>query len=222
MFDSMPKLLERSGTSDKGSITGIYTVLVDGDDMDEPVADTARGILDGHIVLERRLAEAYHYPAIDILKSVSRLAPVVSGASVNKAAGVLRRCMAAYAESEDLISVGAYHAGTNPATDEAIAKHQSIEDFLIQEIGDRSSEEDTYAMMEAITGVHIPVEEIKSNTGGKKSENSSARSSGGKPRATDGNGNVQAAQNWNKNSVATLFAGHDNVDSDILADDNSP
>ena len=159
MFDSMPKLLERSGTSDTGSITGFYTILVDGDDMDEPVSDTVRGILDGHIVLSRRLAQAYHYPAIDVLASVSRLAPVVSGPSVNKAAGVIRRSMAVYAEAEDLISVGAYHGGSNPSIDDAVAKHQPIEDFLIQAVEERSSPEETFGMMEEISGIPIPPEE---------------------------------------------------------------
>ena len=159
MFDSMPKLLERSGTSDKGSITGFYTILVDGDDMDEPVADTVRGILDGHIVLSRDLAQAYHYPAIDVLQSISRLAPVVSGRTANKAAGALRRSMAAYARAEDLINVGAYHNGSNPEIDEAIAKHSSIEDFLIQDVDDRSPLEETLYAMSQITGVEIPQEE---------------------------------------------------------------
>ncbi|MDR0487594.1 MAG: FliI/YscN family ATPase, partial [Treponema sp.] len=155
MFDSMPKLLERSGTSDRGSITGFYTILVDGDDMDEPVADTVRGILDGHIVLSRRLAQAYHYPAIDVLQSVSRLAPSVSGAGAGRAAGVIRRNMAVDAEAEDLINVGAYHQGSNPAIDEAIAKHGPIEDFLIQSVEERSPLEETLAAMSEITGVEI-------------------------------------------------------------------
>ena len=160
MFDSMPKLLERSGTSDKGSITGLYTVLVDGDDMDEPVADTVRGILDGHIVLSRRLAQAYHYPAIDVLQSVSRLAPAVSGPATSKAAGAIRKTMAVYAEAEDLINVGAYHNGSNSAIDESIAKHGPIEDFLVQGVDEPSSLEETLRGMSEITGVEIPSEEM--------------------------------------------------------------
>ncbi|MDR0441806.1 MAG: FliI/YscN family ATPase [Treponema sp.] len=160
MFDSMPKLLERSGTSDKGSITGFYTILVDGDDMDEPVADTVRGILDGHIVLSRRLAQAYHYPAIDVLQSISRLAPAVSGAASKNAAGVIRRNMAVYAEAEDLINVGAYHQGSNPSIDEAIAKHGPIEDFLIQSMDEQSSLEETLSVMSEITGIDIPPDEM--------------------------------------------------------------
>ncbi|GHT69926.1 flagellum-specific ATP synthase FliI [Spirochaetia bacterium] len=130
MFDSMPKLLERCGTSDKGTITGFYTILVDGDDMDEPVADTVRGILDGHIVLSRHLAQAYHYPAIDVLQSISRLAPVVSGKASGQAAGYIRRNMAVYGETEDLINVGAYHAGSNPAVDEAV-RRLTVKEFPV-------------------------------------------------------------------------------------------
>ncbi|MCL2763758.1 MAG: FliI/YscN family ATPase [Treponema sp.] len=160
MFDSMPKLLERSGTSEKGSITGFYTVLVDGDEMDEPVADTVRGILDGHIVLSRKLAEAHHYPPIDVLKSISRLAPDVSGAATKKAAGLIRRNMAAYAEAEDFINIGAYRPGTNPATDEAIAKHNVIEEFLIQDINESASLEETLTRMSEIANIEIPEEEM--------------------------------------------------------------
>jgi flagellum-specific ATP synthase len=160
VFDSMPKLLERSGPSDKGTITAFYTVLVEGDDMDEPVADTVRGILDGHIVLSRRLADAYHYPAIDVLGSISRLMPAVSGPVTNKVSGYLRRIMALYAESEDLINVGAYHQGSNPAIDEAIAKHGLIESFLIQGVDERASLQDTLARLAGIAGMEIPPEEI--------------------------------------------------------------
>jgi flagellum-specific ATP synthase len=160
MFDSMPKLLERSGTSEKGSITGFYTILVDGDDMDEPVADTVRGILDGHIVLSRDLAQSYHYPAIDVLQSISRLAPNISGPATNGAAGVIRRTMAAYARAEDLINVGAYHHGSNPEIDDAIAKHGPIKNFLIQEVDEPSTLEETLGSMSGITGIEIPEEEI--------------------------------------------------------------
>jgi flagellum-specific ATP synthase len=160
MFDSMPKLLERSGTGERGSITGFYTILVDGDEMDEPVSDTVRGILDGHIVLSRSLAQAYHYPAIDVLGSVSRLAPAVAGPSSNKAAGLIRRSMAVYAGAEDLINVGAYHAGSNPAIDEAIARHGPIEDFLTQGVVEKSSLAETLGAMAEISGLPIPEEEM--------------------------------------------------------------
>jgi flagellum-specific ATP synthase len=163
MFDSMPKLLERCGTSEKGTITGFYTILVDGDDMDEPVSDTVRGILDGHIVLSRDLAQRYHYPAIDVLGSVSRLASAVSGKAVGKAAGTLRRHMAVYAEAEDLINVGAYHSGSNPDIDAAIEKHKAIEEFLIQDIGEKSSLEDTLRGLGDISGEPIPDLEEKAS-----------------------------------------------------------
>jgi flagellum-specific ATP synthase len=160
MFDQMPKLLERSGASDKGSITGFYTILVDGDDMDEPVADTVRGILDGHIVLSRKLAQHYHYPAIDVLQSVSRLGSAVTGPAVNQAAGALRRLMAVYAENEKLINVGAYHTGTNAVIDNAIAKHGSIESFLIQGVGEKVSLRDTLARLGELSDTEIPESEF--------------------------------------------------------------
>jgi flagellum-specific ATP synthase len=159
MFDLMPKLLERSGTSAKGSITGFYTVLVDGDDLDEPVTDTVRGILDGHIVLSRTLAQRNYYPAIDVLGSISRLAPAVSGPVSNKAAGVIRRNIAVYSEAEDLINVGAYHSGSNPAIDEAIAKHKDIEEFLMQDIEEKAPLGETLKRMGEIAGIEIPDEE---------------------------------------------------------------
>jgi flagellum-specific ATP synthase len=170
VFDSMPKLLERCGTSDRGTITGFYTILVDADDMDEPVADNVRGILDGHLVLSRRFAQAYHYPALDILGSVSRLAPVISGPITNKAAGYIRRLMAVYAEAEDLINVGAYHTGSNPAIDEAIAQKKAIDDFLVQEVDEKSSVVETISALARISHMEIPEEEMsvykKSSPGG--------------------------------------------------------
>jgi flagellum-specific ATP synthase len=161
MFDSMPKLLERCGTSDKGTITGFYTVLVDGDDMDEPVSDTVRGILDGHIVLSRPLARQNHYPAIDVLDSVSRLATTVSGPQTIKAAGILRRHIAVYAENEDFINVGAYKTGSNARIDEAISKRDALESFLIQEVGEKVALEDVVKTMGEIAGIEIPESEME-------------------------------------------------------------
>jgi flagellum-specific ATP synthase len=161
MFDSMPKLLERSGTSEKGTITGFYTILVDGDDMDEPVADTVRGILDGHVILSRNLAQRYHYPAIDVLSSISRLANTVTGAETKKAAGVIRRLMADYAGSEDLISVGAYKPGSNAKLDEAIAKRDEIEKFLIQAVDEKSTIDEILNWLGKITGIEIPENEME-------------------------------------------------------------
>ena len=162
MFDSMPKLLERSGTSEKGSITGFYTILVDGDDLDEPVSDTVRGILDGHIVLSRTLAQRFHYPAIDVLASISRLATKVSGSETKKAVGIVRRLMADYAGAEDLINVGAYKIGTNPMIDEAIAKRESLEEFLVQAVEEKSPIHETLKALGEIAGVQIPASEMES------------------------------------------------------------
>ncbi|MBL8965455.1 MAG: FliI/YscN family ATPase, partial [Spirochaetaceae bacterium] len=160
VFDSMPKLLERSGTSDKGSITGIYTILVDGDDMDEPVADTVRGILDGHVVLSRRLAQRYHYPAIDVLKSVSRLTNAVAGASTRNVMGYARKMMAIYEENEDMITIGAYVKGSSAVVDEAISKRDPLEEFLIQAVEDPAPIDDTLKRLGGIAGIEIPPEEI--------------------------------------------------------------
>jgi flagellum-specific ATP synthase len=161
MFDSMPKLLERSGTSERGTITGFYTILVDGDDMDEPVSDTVRGILDGHIALSRNLAQRYHYPAIDVLGSISRLAATVAGSETKKAVGIIRRLMADYADAEDLINVGAYKLGTNPKIDEAIAKRESLEKFLIQAVEEKSTISETLEALGKIAGVKIPEGEME-------------------------------------------------------------
>lgn len=161
VFEIMPKLLERSGTSQKGSITGFYTVLVDGDDMDEPVSDTVRGILDGHIVLNRKLAQAYHFPAIDILASISRLSKRVSGPQTQKAVAAIRRMMALYAESEDMITVGAYQKGTNPELDKAIDLHPQIERFLMQEEAEKTSIGETLTAFGKLAGIDIPEEEWK-------------------------------------------------------------
>ncbi len=160
VFDSMPKLLERSGTSEKGSITGIYTILVDGDDMDEPVADTVRGILDGHIVLSRRLAQGYHYPAVDVLKSISRLTGAVTGPETRKAMGYARRMMALYEENEDMITIGAYVKGTSANVDEAISRREPLEQFLQQAVDDPAPIADTLVKLGGIAGISIPREEL--------------------------------------------------------------
>jgi flagellum-specific ATP synthase len=137
VFAAMPKLLERAGTSDKGSITGLYTVLVDGDDLTEPVTDTARGILDGHIVLSRKLANANHYPAIDVLASISRVMSDIVTPEHKKLAGSMKKNMATYSEAADLINIGAYIKGSNPDIDVAIEKNKSIEEFLLQSVDEK-------------------------------------------------------------------------------------
>jgi FliI/YscN family ATPase len=139
VFALLPKLLERAGTSDVGTITGLYTVLVDGDDMNEPVADAVRAILDGHIVLSRKLASANLYPAIDVLGSVSRVMADVVSPAHSAAASTLRDLMATYREAEDLINIGAYVAGSNPRVDLALARHVAIRAFLRQGIDERST-----------------------------------------------------------------------------------
>ncbi|NLP46753.1 MAG: flagellar protein export ATPase FliI, partial [Epulopiscium sp.] len=150
VFAVMPKLLERAGNAGTGSITGLYTVLVDGDDMNEPVADTARGILDGHIVLSRKLANKNHYPAISILESVSRVMGDVIDSQQAKNAFLLKKILAVYTEAEDLINIGAYTAGSNPEIDEAIEKIPKINQFLTQQTLDRIQFEDVIQELEQI------------------------------------------------------------------------
>lgn len=137
VYSEMPKLLERAGNSDKGSITGLYTVLVDGDDFNEPITDTARGILDGHIVLSRKLAQMNHYPAIDVLASISRVMSAIATKEHKQMAGKLKNVMATYQEAEDLINIGAYKAGSNKQIDYAISKIDQVNDFLCQSTEDK-------------------------------------------------------------------------------------
>lgn len=136
VFAALPRLLERSGTSRCGSITGFYTVLVDGDDMNEPIADAVRGILDGHIVLSRKIASQNHYPAIDVLESVSRLMPSIIDEEHNRLAGRIRDLLSAYRESEDLINIGAYVKGSNARIDAAIAYREPLNRFLCQDLSE--------------------------------------------------------------------------------------
>ena len=132
VYAELPKLLERAGTSERGSITGLYTVLVDGDDFNEPITDTARGILDGHIVLNRKLAQKNHYPAIDVLASISRVMSSIASKEQKEVAGKLKNVMATYAEAEDLINIGAYKNGSNKEIDYAIAKNGAVNAYLLQ------------------------------------------------------------------------------------------
>ena len=132
VYAELPKLLERAGTNDAGSITGLYTVLVDGDDFNEPITDTARGILDGHIVLNRRLAQRNHYPAIDVLASISRVMSAIATREHKEVSGKLKNVMATYAEAEDLINIGAYKNGSNKEIDYAIRKIGAVDEFLLQ------------------------------------------------------------------------------------------
>lgn len=142
-FALLPKLLERSGTSAAGTITAIYTVLVEGDDMNEPIADAVRGILDGHIVLNRKIAHKNRYPAVDVLQSVSRLFTEINPKDIQKAAGKLRNVLATYQENEDLINIGAYQRGSNPKVDFAIEKIDDVNKFLGQGIYEPAPFEET-------------------------------------------------------------------------------
>ena len=150
VYAEMPKLLERAGNSDKGSITGLYTVLVDGDDFNEPITDTARGILDGHIMLNRKLAHKNHYPAIDILQSISRCMSQIATKEHKAWAGKLKNVLATYNEAEDLINIGAYKSGANPSIDYAIEKINSVNEYLCQDVDTKYSFDDEIQLLSEI------------------------------------------------------------------------
>lgn len=147
VFALMPKLLERTGTSDKGTITGLYTVLVEGDDFNEPVSDTVRGILDGHVLLSRELAHKNHYPAVDVLGSISRVMPEVVEKEHIAAAGKLRDLLATYNKNADLINIGAYIMGTDPKIDKAVRMIDEINDFLKQATDEKADFMETKARL---------------------------------------------------------------------------
>ncbi|NLT95123.1 MAG: flagellar protein export ATPase FliI [Clostridia bacterium] len=147
VFATLPKLLERSGASEKGTITALYTVLVDGDDMNEPIADAVRGILDGHIVLSRKLAALNHYPAVDVLNSVSRVMPNIISEEHYINSTKLRKLLAVYYEAKDLIDVGAYVNGTNKQIDLALRKIDSINEFLNQKVNEKYTFSETQLML---------------------------------------------------------------------------
>jgi flagellum-specific ATP synthase len=152
VFALMPRLLERAGASDRGSITGLYTVLVEGDDMLDPIADSARSILDGHIVLSRALATAGHFPSIDVLESISRVAPAITTAEQRAAATEMRRLLAAYRDARDLIEIGAYVPGTNPLVDRAITLREAMDGFLRQDLHETVTAMDAWSRLVAIVG----------------------------------------------------------------------
>ncbi len=151
VFAFLPKLMERAGTSDKGAITALYTVLVEGDDTNEPIADAARSILDGHIVLSRKLTSKGHYPPIDVMQSLSRVAPMVTTAEQQASARDIRELMASYADIEDLVSIGAYKPGTKPSADRALEKWDGINSFLRQDKTEASRFPTTVARLREIT-----------------------------------------------------------------------
>jgi flagellum-specific ATP synthase len=151
VFALLPKLLERAGTCvGAGSITAMYTVLVEGNDLDEPIADAARSILDGHIVLSRPLAARNHFPAIDILNSISRVMPVITSPEHRHLASRLRDTLATYQNAEDLINIGAYQQGSNPKIDEAITLLEPINTYLKQRRDERTTLDDTLDRLDKI------------------------------------------------------------------------
>ncbi len=151
VFAMMPKITERLGVTAAGSITGIFTVLVEGDDLSDPVADTSRSLLDGHVVLSRRLAEQGHYPAVDILQSVSRLMPLVTSPRHQDDAAKLKAIYATYSNAEDLINIGAFSPGANRRIDKAVSLIDRVNEFLIQPLGDRYPLEETLRRLGEIT-----------------------------------------------------------------------
>lgn len=150
VYSEMPKLLERAGRAQTGSITGLYTVLVDGDDFNEPITDTARSILDGHIMLDRKLAHKNHYPAIDVLQSISRCMSQIAQRDHKGCAGKLKNVLATYSEAEDLINIGAYKSGSNPGIDYAIQKINEVNGFLMQDVEEKFSFEESVELMKQI------------------------------------------------------------------------
>jgi len=152
VFALLPKLLERAGTSEMGTITGFYTVLVEADDLTEPITDTARATLDGHIILSRALASENHYPAVDILNSVSRVMPSVTSAQHQKAAGRLRETLATYQNARDLINIGAYAEGSNPQIDHAIRSLPAINEYLRQRPDEYTPSQEAVTRLEELFG----------------------------------------------------------------------
>ncbi|MBQ8923668.1 MAG: flagellar protein export ATPase FliI [Lachnospiraceae bacterium] len=150
VYSELPKLLERAGNTYKGSITGLYTVLVDGDDFNEPITDTARGILDGHIVLSRKLGHKNHYPAIDVLASISRCMSSIATKEHKNVAGRLKNVLATYNDAEDLINIGAYRSGSNPDIDYAITKIGKVNEFLRQDVDSKFLFDDEINMLTSI------------------------------------------------------------------------
>ena len=150
VYSEMPKLLERAGRDEKGSITGLYTVLVDGDDFNEPITDTARSILDGHIMLDRKLAHKNHYPAVDILQSISRCMSQIVPKEHKQAAGKLKNVLATYTEAEDLINIGAYKNGSNPNIDYAISKIDAVNQYLMQDVEEKFDYEQAVLLLKGL------------------------------------------------------------------------
>lgn len=168
VFSLLPQLLERAGAGEEGSITGLFTVLVEADDMNDPIGDAVRSILDGHIVLTRELATQNHYPAIDVLESVSRLNRDLTAPQQQELASRARQAMATYRKNQDLINIGAYPAGTNPAIDLSIHLHEPLNVFLRQAVGEGFLVSQSWALLEQTMATPIPV---KQNTAARKTVN---------------------------------------------------
>lgn len=168
VYSEMPQLLERAGRSDKGSITGLYTVLVDGDDFNEPIADTARSILDGHIVLDRKIAHRNHYPAIDILQSISRVMSSIVTDQHKKARGELNNVLATYAEAEDLVNIGAYKPGSNKNIDYALSKIDQVNEFLMQGVNEKFNFEEIVQELYGIFEESADAAEMPENSVGRQ------------------------------------------------------
>ncbi len=160
VFSVLPKLLERAGSAEVGSITGLYTVLVEGDDMNEPIADSARSILDGHITLSRRLATAGHFPSIEVLDSISRVEPAVTSVDQRELARELRRLLAAYRDAKDLIEIGAYVAGANPVVDRAVELKDRIDAYLRQDVSITVGASSSWADLAALLEVGAQPQEV--------------------------------------------------------------
>ncbi|MDO5554428.1 MAG: FliI/YscN family ATPase [Planctomycetia bacterium] len=168
VFSMLPRLLERAGRTNHGSITGFFTVLVEGDDKQDPICDAVRGLLDGHIWLSRKLSTRNHYPAIDVLESISRAMPKVCSELMLQRAAEVRRLLGIYADHEDLISIGAYHQGTNPEVDLALDMKSKIDHFLRQGVLEPSRPEETQAMLEnliPLTGPDVTTPDAQERTG---------------------------------------------------------
>jgi flagellum-specific ATP synthase len=167
VFALLPKLLERAGAGETGSITGLYTVLVEGDDMNEPIGDAARSILDGHVVLSRKLASSGHYPCVDVLESLSRVMPAITTSDQRRAATEFRRLMAAYREAKDLIEIGAYIAGANPVVDRAVERREAMDAFLQQRVDEPVGDDLWNAMAMACGMPPLPAAGFVSGSDGR-------------------------------------------------------
>ena len=157
VFSLLPKLLERAGAGEVGSITGLYTVLVDGDDMNEPIADTTRSILDGHVVLSRRLATSGHFPSIEVLESVSRVESMITSQEQRVLSREMRRILSAYRDARDLIEIGAYVPGTNPLVDTAMRLRDDIDCFLRQAKEQIVSLDESWRLLGEVLAEPVPV-----------------------------------------------------------------